>query len=121
MNTPIDLVRILTENEDRDSAITVYKECNHIISKYEEVKAIALSLAQSSLTETGEAEYKTVTGSCGWSNPKTPKLDKEAWQVAVSEKPELNTVQAHFNQAEKLLKKAQEAFMKLPAPTFFIR
>jgi phage terminase large subunit GpA-like protein len=115
-----ELAAILAQFEDVDSAIAVYKEANAAIAQFEEIKKAALSLAENELRSTGEVAKRTAVGSCGWTQPKTPQLDKTAWEAAISENPELSAYEVNFNRAEKLLKKAQEPFMKLPEGRFFI-
>lgn len=119
--TPTELTQKLTQYEDADTAIAVYKEANFIISQLEEVKKAALSLAESELRSTGEAGRKTVAGSCGWTVPKTRQLDKDAWQAALAEDTNLTTVQVNFDRAKATLEKAQEPFTKLPEGRFFIK
>lgn len=121
MKTPIELTQILTQYEDAASAIAVYKECNLAIAEYEKIKEAALQLAQNSLEETGETTLKTLVGSCGWTEPKTPQLNKERWQQAIIEDTNLATVQRNFRAAEQTLKRWQQPYMILPAKRFYIR
>lgn len=79
--SPTELAQELAQYEDADTAIAVYKEANLLISQFEEVKKAALNLAESELLATGETNLKTAIGSCGWSQPKTRQLDKDAWQA----------------------------------------
>lgn len=119
--TPIELAQKLTQYEDVDTAIVVYREANLAIAEFEKVKQAALSLAENELRSTGEANHKSIAGSCGWTQPKTKQLDKGAWQAALATNAELECYQINFDQAEKLLRKAQEPFMKLPEGRFFIK
>lgn len=119
--TPTELVQKLTEYEDLETAVAVYKEANFLIAQFEDVKKAALSLAESELRSTGETGRKTAIGSCGWTQPKTPQLDKEAWAAAIGKDTDLATFQRHFDAAEKVLRKAQEPFMKLPEGRFYIK
>lgn len=121
MKTIIELTNILTQYEDAESAIAVYKEANLAIAEYEKIKQAALELAQHSLEETGETGLKTLVGSCGWTMPKTPQLDKEAWRQATLSDAELWNVDNEFAMAESRLKGYQQSFMVLPPKRFYIR
>lgn len=119
--SPVELAQKLTQYEDVDTAIAVYKEANFIIGQLEDVKKAALSLAENELGLSGEVKRETIAGSCGWTAPKTKQLNKGKWQAAIAESGDLNSIQINFNVAEKLLKKAQEEYMELPEGKFFIR
>lgn len=119
--SPAELLQKLTQYEDAETAIAVYKEANLAISQFEEIKQAALSLAESELRSTGETGRKTAIGSCGWTQPKTRQLDKDAWQAAVAEDSDLSAIQTNFNRAKSLLERAQEPFTKLPEGRFFIK
>lgn len=119
--SPTELLQRLAQYEDAETAIAVYKEANHAIGQFEEVKQAALSLAENELRSTGETSYKTAVGSCGWTQPKTRQLDKDAWQAAVAEDSDLSAVQTNFNWAKSLLDKVQEPYLRLPERRFFIR
>jgi hypothetical protein len=121
MLNPIELTQKLAQYEDAETAIAVYREANHIISQFEEIKQAALNLAESELRSTGETSYKTAIGSCGWTQPKTRQLDKDAWQAAVADDSDLSAIQTNFNRAKSLLEKAQEPFTRLPEGRFFIK
>lgn len=119
--SPNELLQKLTQHEDAETAIAVYKEANHIIGLFEEVKQAALSLAENELRSTGETGRKTIAGSCGWTQPKTRQLDKDAWQKAVAQNYDLEAIQVNFERAKQTLDKAQEPYLKLPEGRFFIR
>jgi hypothetical protein len=121
MKTPVELAQLLAQYEDASTAIAVYKEANLAIAEYEEVKKAALALAESSMVDSGEAHLNALVGSAGWTTPKTPQLDKEAWANAILEDHNLATVERNFKAAEKVLKRWQEPYMKLAARRFFIR
>lgn len=121
MMTPTELIQKLTQYEDGDTAIAVYKEANLAISQFEEVKKAALALAENELRSTGEVSRKTVAGSCGWTAPKTRQLDKGAWQAALVVDTDLAAVQINFDRAKAILEKAQEPFTRLPESRFFIK
>lgn len=119
--TPAELIQKLTQYEDGDTAIAVYKEANLAISQLEEVKRAALALAESELRQAGEVSRKTVAGSCGWTAPKTRQLDKDAWQAALAADTDLTAIQINFDRAKTILEKAQEPFTRLPESRFFIK
>ncbi len=119
--SPNELLQKLTQYEDAETAIAVYREANFIIAQLEDVKKAALNLAESELRSTGETGRKTPFGSCGWTQPKTRQLDKDAWQAAVAEDSDLSAIQMNFNRARSLLEKAQEPFLRLPEGRFFIK
>lgn len=111
----------LAEYEDAETAIAVYRQANVTINELKRIKELCLDLAQSELRANGETHRATVLGSAGWSQPKTPRLDKGAWEHAAALEPDLAKIQADFDRAKKLLEVAQEPFMVLPEPAFFIR
>lgn len=119
--SPAELAQKLTQYEDADTAIAVYKEANFIIAQFEDVKKAALNLAENELRSTGETVRKTTIGSCGWTVPKTAQLDKVAWQAAVAENSDLAVVQSEFDRVDAALKKWQQPFMKLPEGRFYIK
>lgn len=121
MKTPIELTQILTQYEDAESAIAVYKEANLAIAQYQAVKDAALSLAENALRESGETNLKSIAGSCGWTTPKTAKLDQDAWNTAVLLDPSLSEILHHYQVAEEQLRDAEKPYMKLPPKRFFIR
>lgn len=106
---------------DAETAIAVYRQANVTINELKRIKELCLDLAQSELRANGETHRATVLGSAGWSQPKTPRLDKGAWEHAAALEPDLAKIQADFDRAKKLLEVAQEPFMVLPEPAFFIR
>jgi hypothetical protein len=121
MKTPTELAQILAQYEDAESAIVVYKEANLAIAGYEEVKKAALQLAEQALIDTGEAHLKTLIGSAGWTEPKKPQLDEEAWAKAMAKDHNLATVELNYRNAKRVLEDWQREYMKLPPKRFYIR
>lgn len=119
--SPIELTQKLTQHEDADTAIAVYKEANFIIGQYEEVKKAALNLAENELRLSGEAERKTIAGSCGWTKPKAKKLNEIKWRDAIKDDRELQRLEYQFNQLKSDLEEAQLPYMELAESRFFIR
>ena len=117
----IKLALKLSEYEDVETAIVVYKEANFIIKQYQKVKKAALNLAENELRINGEEHRKTAIGSCGWTQPRVKVLDEKEWTNALSQNKELKNVVIEFEQAKNKLEKVQRPFMKFPDGRFFIR
>lgn len=109
------------EQEDAQSAVAAYKMANYIISQLEEVKRAAINQAEHDLRVSRRDSIKTSAGSAGWTQPRTPILNDTAWRDAVVRDPRLSEIQRNFEVAQALLQNAQEPFMELPEPVFFIR
>ncbi len=109
--------------DDIESFLALYHEAASLVNELETVKKTALALAEQALRETGEVKYKhPLAGwTAGWTQPKTPKLDKEAWASALKADAELRAAQLAFDQAELALKAAQTPYQYLPEPSFYIR
>ncbi len=115
------LTRYLSRYEDVESAIAVYKTACSVIHQVEEVKKAAYSLAEQDLRLQQEQLHKTEAGVAGWTHPKTPPLNRVAWEVALERDDHLKEIQRQYEQAEELLKQAQQPYMELPEPNFYIR
>lgn len=111
----------MNEQEDAQSAIAAYKMANYIISQLEEVKRTALQQAEHDLRVSRRDSIKTSAGSAGWTQPKVRVLNENAWREAVSRDPGLAEIQRNFEVSQAVLQNAQEPFMELPEPVFFIR
>ena len=125
IKTAEELAEILKKYEDAESAILVYNEAGAAIKfhnePYSAVKKTALACAQADLRTTGETKRVTNTGNCGWTKPKTPVLDPEAWKEAQRESGKLSTIQRAFDNAKADLDLAQEPYLVLPAGRFYIK
>lgn len=111
----------MNEQEDAQSAVAAYKMANYIISQLEEVKRLALDQAEHDLKVSRRDSIKTSAGSAGWTQPKARFLNDSAWREAVSRDPRLSEIQRNYEVAQAVLQNAQEPFMELPEPVFFIR
>ncbi len=111
----------LSTSEDAETAIWTYKTANWIISEMEEVKHNAINLAEQDLHLQGKQSLKTSAGSAGWTEPKARQLDEAAWSEALARDSELLRLQREYDQAQARLEQAQEKYMRLPEPNFFIR
>ncbi|MCZ7572873.1 MAG: hypothetical protein M5U01_30335 [Ardenticatenaceae bacterium] len=111
----------LSQNEDTETGIAVYKMANWIISELDEVKASALELAQQDMQQRELDALKTSAGSAGWTEPKTKQLNEQAWTEASLKDPRLMQIQRDFDLAQAVLHQAQEPFTELPEPRFYIR
>ena len=119
--TPHELVVLLKQYEDVESAILVYKEASAVMKQYEPVKAMARGMVEQMLRSTGESHVTTQAGTAGWTHPKTPKLDQEAWDKAMLEVPLCQGAQNAFDNSKHNLEQLQQPYMKMPDPTFVIR
>jgi len=118
----IDQLRTkMHEQEDAQSAVAAYKMANYIIRQLEEVKRTALNQAEHDLLVSKRDSIKTSAGSAGWTQPKTPVLNDTSWREAVARDPRLSEIQRNYEVAQAVLQNAQEPFMELPEPVFFIR
>jgi hypothetical protein len=87
----------------------------------EEVKEEALALAQSDIDQRGLEDLDTPTGSAGWTEPKVPQLNEEAWQKAMGKDPRLMELQRDYDAARSALERAQRPYEELPESRFYIR
>ncbi len=111
----------LRQNEDAETAIDVYKTINWIIGQLEDVKESALDLAERGMKRRELDTLSTPSGSAGWTEPRKQQLDEEAWERATSENPRLREIQRAYEAAKAQLEGAQEPYMELPEPRFYIR
>lgn len=111
----------LSANEDADTAISTYKKANWVISQLDEVKRNATNLASQDMLLHGKRSLKTAAGSAGWTEPKARQLNESAWVEAMARDPELLRLQREYDQAQARLQLAQQSYMELPEPSFFIR
>jgi hypothetical protein len=111
----------LARGEDVEAAIDVYKTVNWIIDRLQEVKSEALDLAEQDMRQRDLKSLKTRVGSAGWTEPRARQLDEEAWAQVLERDPYLRQVQERYARAQAALEEAQEPFMQLPEPRFFIR
>lgn len=111
----------LARGEDVETAVDVYKTVNWIIDRLQEVKSEALDLAEQDMRQRDLKSLKTRVGSAGWTEPKAKQLDEVAWAKALERDPYLRQVQERYARAQAVLDEAQEPFMQLPEPRFFIR
>ncbi len=121
MKTPQELLATLTGEETAETAVIIYKEAGSYASAYKDVQQTALACAQADLTAGGETRRRTTFGNCGWTKPKSRDLDKDAWQQAVRENPELAAVEHAVTQAQHLLEQAQSPYTRPRQPRFYIR
>jgi len=111
----------LARGEDVEAAIDVYRTVNWIIDRLQEVKSEALDLAEQDMRQRDLKSLKTRVGSAGWTEPRARQLDEEAWAQVLERDPYLRQVQERYARAQAALEEAQEPFMQLPEPRFFIR
>lgn len=111
----------LTEYEEAETAIAIYKLCNWVIGQLDLIKQEALTLTEQELTARGMPALKTPIGSAGWTQPEVKQLDEAAWLAALAQDPELRGRQRAFDLAQAALQQAQTPYLKLPASRFFIR
>lgn len=111
----------LRRNEDAETAIDVYRTANWIISQLEGVKDEALRLAEQDMEQRGLDTLRTPSGSAGWTEPKARQLNEEAWANAMISNPHLREIQQRCEAARETLEQAQEPFMELPEPRFYVR
>jgi hypothetical protein len=116
----VQLTGQLTQHEDAETAISVYKTAIWIISQLEEVKHAALILAEQEMRQKGLEVLKTLFGSAGWTKPQAKHLNERAWQEALARDPESMKIQREFDLAQAVLQRAQEPYMELPEPRFYI-
>jgi len=115
------LKRDLRHNEDAETAIDVYKTANWIIGQLEDVKEEALQLAEADVDQRGLRDLDTPTGSAGWTEPKVPQLNEEAWAKAMGKNPRLRQIQQAYEAARSELERAQRPYEELPESRFYIR
>lgn len=116
-----ELKRDLRHNEDAETAIDVYKTANWIIGQLEDVKEEALQLAEADVDQRGLRDLDTPTGSAGWTEPKVPQLNEEAWAKAMGKNPRLRQIQQAYEAARSELERAQRPYEELPESRFYIR
>ncbi len=116
-----ELTGRLRQNEDAETAIDVYKTSNWIIGQLEDVKDAALDLAEKDMEQRGRDSLSTPTGSAGWTESQTRRLDEDAWAQAVGRNPRLREIQREFEASRAALERAQEPFKELPESRFYIR
>ena len=123
MKTPAELMDALRRHESAESAIAVWKEAQGYIKQFEEVKAAALDCARSEAEITGAVHQKFEHGSAGWTQPKTPRLNRDKWAAAMVANPDLETLQLRFEAAQAALEQAQSetGCLELPEPRFYIK
>jgi hypothetical protein len=112
---------LLSDAEDAETAISIYKQTDWIIYQLEGIKDQALTLAKQDMRRRELASLKTPVGSAGWTEPRAPQLDEKSWRLAMTEDPRLMEVQQAFDQAKTILERVQEPFMELPESRFYIR
>ncbi len=116
-----ELRRDLYHNEDAETAIEVYKTANWIIGQLEEVKELAIRLAQADLDQRSLDKLNTPTGSAGWTEPKATQLNEAAWNRELAQNAQLRAIQREYEAAKATLERAQEPYQELPAARFYIR
>jgi hypothetical protein len=121
LKSPQELLQALLADETAEAAVIVYKEAAGYANLYREVQAAALACAQADMQSSGETRRRTTFGSCGWTEPKSHELDKEAWQTAVAANPELAELEQALARAEQALKEAQRPYSQPRQPAFYIR
>lgn len=120
MNDSDRLLEALTTYTDAESSIALYLEAAALEKKLAKVKSIARGRIETYLRETGEPAYDCKAGKAAYTQPKTPRLNRKAWQDACLEKPELAKWQRAYDIAVHDLDYAQEPFKELPEPTLRI-
>jgi hypothetical protein len=115
------LHKLLSDAEDAETGISIYKQTNWIIYQLEGVKDQALALAEQDMRRRELETLKTPVGSAGWTEPRAPQLDEKSWRLAMAEDPRLMEIQQAFDQAKAILERVQEPFTDLPDSRFHIR
>ena len=123
MTTPQELLAKLRQYETAESAIAVYKEAAGQIKAFKEVQQAALDCARTEMESDGVLHAKFEHGSVGWTKPRTPKLDRDAWAAVLANDARLQALQDAADRAQAKLEQAQQeaGCMVLPEPRFFIR
>lgn len=123
MRSPQELLDTLQSGEDVQSAMAVYKEAVGYCRLFEEVKAAALDCARAAMAADGVTHHKDDFGSCGWTVPKTPKLDRDRWLALIDQDEKLKRLQDEADRAAALLEQAQEqaGCKVLPEARFYIK
>jgi len=116
-----ELKGVLRQNEDAEAAIDVYKTANWIIGELEKAKEEALKLAEEDIEQRELEDLDTPKGSAGWTGPKFPQLNEEAWARALGEHPRLREIQEAYDGARSALERAQRPYEELLEPRFTIR
>ena len=114
MKDPNELMSKLLQYNDPESAIAVYKEIAGYLKQFKEIQDAAKKVVELHLETVGEFEVITGAGKAAYTQPKTPKLNKEKWATAMSRDQALAEVQSRFNEAENALDVAQTPFKELP-------
>jgi hypothetical protein len=111
----------LAETEDAETAIAIYKIANLIAGQLEDIERAALTLAERDMKHREVEALTTAVGSAGWARPEAEQVDEKAWRRALDRNPNLREIQRDFDMAQAVLRQAQEPYLKLPEPGFFIR
>jgi len=115
-----DLLEKLAQYQDPESAVAIYLEAAAAEKRLAEVKEIARRRIETYMRETGDTTFTCQAGKAAYTQPKTPKLDKDAWNNAMLRDPVLGHTQRQYDLAADELSKAQQPFSALPAPTLRI-
>ena len=120
---PTELQQALEKYQDVGSLIGVYKSAAAGIRTLREIQAQTLELAQQAMSEAGAVHHKDDYGTCGWSEPKSQRLDRARWAQAVEASPAPQQLQDELNRAQARLEEAQQeaGCLYTPEPRFFIR
>ena len=120
---PTELQQALEKYQDVGSLIGVYKSAAAGIRTLREIQAQALELAQQAMSEAGAVHHKDDYGTCGWSDPKSQRLDRVKWAQTVERSPVLQQLQAELDRVQARVEQAQQeaGCMELTEPRFYIR
>ena len=113
---PNPLFDKLAQYGDVESSITIYLEATAAIKEQNEIQRIARNRVATYLAQTGEMTYRCLAGTAKYTTPRTPRLDKKAWDEAVLRDDALAAVQREFNRMQIHLDNTQEPFKTLPDP-----
>jgi hypothetical protein len=94
---------------------------NWIIDRLQALRFEALDLAEQDMRQRDLESLKTPVGSAGWTEPRAKQLDEQAWVKALERDPYLGQVDERYTRAQAARAEAQEPFMELPKPRFFVR
>ena len=117
----IDLNTRLTEAEDAETAIAIYRMASWLISQLDEVRQTASAMAEVDMKGREVESLRTPVGSAGWILSEEEQLDESAWRAALAQNPALVEVRRQFEAARVALREAQKPYMETPPPRFFIR
>ena len=123
MQTPDELLSKLTQFEDIQSAVAIYREAGNIAKLYRDVQTQAADCARSGMALDGVIKCKTESGSAGWTVPKAAKLDRAKWAAAMESEPALCEYQQRFEAMKAALEDAQDraGCLVVPGGRFYIR